>query len=76
MNATRRRHLRSLSSLVTQCRFILAEITEEERAALDNLPESLQQGERFERDDENCYQLEDFVTSLEELENLLDEICA
>lgn len=75
MNATRRRQLRPLAALACELRSRLAEIAEEERAALDNMPDSLQQGERFERDDENCYQLEEFLDSLEELESLLDEIC-
>ncbi|MBR5882433.1 MAG: hypothetical protein IKY97_03015 [Mailhella sp.] len=74
MNATRRNNLRKLSSLIAEARTILEETTEAERAALDNTPEALQQTERFERDDENCSQLEDAVTALEDLDSLLDDI--
>ena len=75
MNATRRNQLRPLSSIVCDLRNRLEEIAEEERTALDSTPESLVTSERYERDDEHCTQLEDFVTALEELESLLDEIC-
>lgn len=75
MNATRRNQLRPLSSIVCDLRNRLEEIAEEERTALDSTPESLVLTERYERDDEHCAQLEDFVTALEELESLLDEIC-
>lgn len=76
MNAFRRNNLRKLSALIAEARTILEETAEAERAALDNTPEALQQGERFERDDEHCYQLEESVSCLEELESLLDEICS
>lgn len=75
MNASRRNNLRKLSALIAEARTILEETVEAERAALDNTPEALQQTERFERDDEHCYQLEESVSVLEELESLLDEIC-
>lgn len=74
MNAARRNNLRKLSSLIAEARTILEETTEAERAALDNTPEALQQTERFERDDENCSQLEDAVNALEDLDSLLDDI--
>ena len=75
MNATRRNQLRPLASIVCDLRNRLEEIAEEERTALASTPESLMTTERFERDEEHCSQLEDFVTALEELESLLDEIC-
>ena len=75
MNATRRNQLRPLASIVCDLRNRLAEIAEEERTALDSTPETLVTTERYERDDEHCYQLEESVSVLEELESLLDEIC-
>lgn len=74
MNRTRRARLAKLSTLVCDLRCQLTEIAEEEREALDSTPESLVATERYERDDDHCTQLEDFVGSLEELESLLDEI--
>ena len=75
MNKARRTQLRKVYDLISEARALLEELAQEEREALDNTPESLQQGERYEQAEEDCYQLEEHVSALEDMEESLEEIC-
>lgn len=74
MNKTRRYQLRRLAALACELRNQLADLVEEERAALDNTPDSLQSTDRYIEDDERCSELEEHLGNIEELENLLDSL--
>ena len=75
MNKSRRAQLRKVFDLLADARALLEELIQEEREALDNTPESLQQGERYEQATEDCDQLDEHLTELETMEENLEEIC-
>ena len=75
MNTSRRRTLARVAALIGEAYALLSEVTEEEREALDNTPDSLQSSDRYVHDDEQCYELEEAVSNLEDIQTTLDEIC-
>lgn len=75
MNKSRRTQLRKVFDLIADARALLEELIQEEREALDNTPESLQQGDRYEQATEDCDQLDEHLEELETMEENLEEIC-
>lgn len=71
MNNARRKRITALRDKAYCLQDELEAILEEEQEARDNIPESLQGSERYERAEESCYRLED---ALETLTSFIDEI--
>ncbi len=74
MNKLRRRQLRAALDLLDEARSILEAVQEGEQEAFDNMPESLQYSERGEAMEETISNLEDAVSSLEEINETFDEV--
>lgn len=73
MNNARRKRIGDAESLLAQAREILQEVLEGEQEAFDNMPPSLQDGDRGERMQEAISALEDASGSIEGLESALQE---
>jgi len=69
MNASRRKQLVEAISCVSQAKQIIEEVQSEEQDAFDNMPESLQSGEKGEAMSEGLDHLQEFIDALDELEN-------
>lgn len=74
MNKLRRRQLRAALDLLDEARSILEAVQEEEQKSFDNMPESLQYTERGEAMEETISNLEDALSSLEEINDTFDEV--
>lgn len=61
MNKQRRNRIAEALELISQARDILEEVKDEEQESYENLPESLQYGERGEQMQENVDSLEEFI---------------
>ena len=70
MNKQRRNRIAEALELISQARGILEEVKDEEQESYENLPESLQHGERGEQMQENVDSLEEFIGYLEETDSL------
>lgn len=70
MNNARRKSVAEALELIEKARNILEEVKDEEQEAYDNLPESLQYGERGERMQENVDTIEEYLSYLEETDSL------
>ena len=70
MNKQRRNRIAEALELISQARGILEEVKDEEQESYENLPESLQYGERGEQMQENVDSLEEFIGYLEETDSL------
>ena len=70
MNKQRRNRIAEALELISQARDILEEVKDEEQGSYENLPESLQYGERGEQMQENVDSLEEFIGYLEETDSL------
>lgn len=71
MNKIRRKKLAKIKEKITDLKYELEEIKEEEQDCFDNLPYSLQASSKGEEMDENIYYLDN---TMEILENALDEL--
>ena len=81
MNAERRKALAKVAELTAQARVaidealgIVNDAKDEEQEYYDNMPESLQSGEKGERANEAVSQLEEAASRLEEALSGLDEV--
>ena len=74
MNKQRLLKLHKIDALVTEDRNLMEEIHEEEEEYLNNIPENLQGGERYERTSEVVDMMEENISNLEECENNIEEI--
>lgn len=74
MNKERRKKLEDLLGQLSTIKDEIEELKEAEQEAFDNLPDSLQQGERGQGMEGNVEILEDTVGSLEEIDERLQEI--
>ena len=70
MNNARRKSVAEALELIEKARNILEEVKDEEQEAYDNLPESLQYGERGEQMQENVDTIEEYLSYLEETDSL------
>ena len=75
MNAQRRKRLVKVQDLIEIAKEELESILEEEEEARDNIPESLQSTERYERANAACDALSEAVDSLEGVSEKIEEAC-
>lgn len=73
MNAKRRTSLMNIQDIMEKAMNRLKELLEEEEEARDNIPESLQNSERYERANEACDNLSSAINALEEVSSYLEE---
>jgi len=74
MNKTRRNQLKEAIKLLEHAMSVISAMADEEQEAFDNMPESLQDGERGEQMQDYISSLEDMSFSIEELMTDLEEI--
>ena len=74
MNKPRKKRIEEVIANLDQDYQDLDSIVNEERKALDNMPESLQETEKWQQDDENCSELEDIKDEVEGLKDRLQEV--
>ena len=74
MNKTRRNQLKEALKLLEHAMSVISAMADEEQEAFDNMPESLQDGERGEQMQDYISSLEDMSFSIEELMTDLEEI--
>lgn len=67
MNNPTRKKLQNIIDSLEALKAELEEISEEEQEKLDNIPESFQNSERYERAESVCGYLEDAISSFDEL---------
>ena len=73
MNAKRRTSLLNLQSIIEDVKEKIEGLLEEEEEARDNIPESLQNSERYERTDAACDNLSNAIDALEEVSSYIEE---
>lgn len=73
MNAIRRKALNDIMERLAEIREDLAAVVEEEEGCRDNIPESLQSTERYERMEEVCDTLNEALDSIDEALNGIEE---
>ena len=74
MNKERRKKLEDLLEQLSTIKDEITELAAAEQEAFDNLPESLQEGERGQQMEGNVEILEDAVGNIEEIDEWLQEI--
>ena len=74
MNNKRRKALERIVNDIASARHDLAEIREEEQNAFDNLPMSIQEGERGQKMEEAIAAIENAENELDNMEDELNEI--
>lgn len=73
MNNKRRKMLDEISGLLSEAYAKLEEVTEEETECFDNIPENLQNSERYDRAADVVELLESAYSDLEDVINAIDE---
>ena len=76
MNKDRRKRLRTIICQLADLKGQLEHLQEAEEEAMENMPESLQDSERYERMEEAAEALQTAVYSLEEIADSLGELIA
>ena len=66
MNKVRRKRLQEVFDLVAKAQEILAEVREEERESIENLPDNFRYGERGE-------EMEAYIEMIDEADGYLDD---
>ena len=74
MNKERRKRLSKLLEGLTAAEEELSAIIEEEQAAFDNMPESIQGGEQGAAMEEGISTLEDCLDSLQDIQAQMEEV--
>lgn len=74
MNKERRNRLKEVKEKIAEILCTIEEVRDEEEAAYDNLPESIQNGERGELMYSNVDTLQEIYENLESLPNDIDEL--
>lgn len=74
MNKQRRKELAKASELISQAQAIIESVKEEEENAHDNLPESIQYGEKGEQMEEYIDTLDEAYGMCDDLMSMIDEI--
>jgi len=72
MNRIRRKQIDAILERLEDIRADLESVLEEEEEARDNIPESLMDTERYEKAEEACDNLDNAVSSFEELIEYLE----
>ena len=73
MNNKRRKMLDEISGLLSEAYAKLDEVVDEEHVCFDNIPEYLQNSERYDRADDVVELLESAYSDLEDVINAIDE---
>ena len=74
MNALRRKRLAEIIESIEEIKADLEEVLEEEENCRDNMPESLQETERYQIMDEACDSIQSAIDALDEAADNLGEI--
>jgi hypothetical protein len=74
MNKERRKELEAIDALIATAKERLEMVRDAEQEALDNLPESLQQGERGQAMEEAIGNLESTISNLEDVASEIEGI--
>ena len=74
MNENRRKRLRTARSMLDNAGIIIGDVMENERDALDNWPESLQESDRYIDAMEACDEIEDILSQLLDASSRLHEV--
>ena len=73
MNKARRNALMKLQDLIDTAKESLEALLEEEEEARDNIPESMQSSERYERAETACDAIQSAIDALEEAAEEIEE---
>lgn len=71
MNDKRRKAISKIEARIEECKSELETLRDEEQEAFDNVPESIQEGERGQAMETSISSLEDAISSLEDATNSL-----
>lgn len=74
MNKQRRKQLAEASALITKAQSIIESVKDEEQEAHDNLPESIQYGEKGQQMEEYIDMLDEAYGQCDDLMSVIDEI--
>jgi len=72
MNAKRRREIKKIKEQLSDLALKLEELKDQEQEAYDNLPESLQQGERGEKMESAINELDEVINDLQYADDKLE----
>lgn len=73
MNKTRRQKLEMAGDMLDSAKTMVEEVMEEEKDALGNIPENLENSDRAEAMEEAISNLDSAIQSIEEAEEAIDE---
>lgn len=73
MNNQRRKQIQEVLNELADLRSRIEDVQGEEQDAYDNMPEGLQQGEKGEKAEQACSNLEDALTAFDEIESYLND---
>lgn len=73
MNKVRRKNLQSIICQLEALKSSLEDLQSEEEAYRDNIPENMQDCDRYERADAACDSLEEAVSNLEDVIGSIEE---
>lgn len=74
MNKQRRKQLAEASALIAKAQSIIESVKDEEQEAHDNLPESIQYGEKGQQMEEYIDMLDEAYGQCDDLMSVIDEI--
>ena len=74
MNAARRKEIQAVMERLDEVATEIRRIGDDEREYYDNMPESIQSGEKGERADETASRLEEIADACDEQYNELNEV--
>lgn len=74
MNRVRRNELKEANKLLIELYSIISNVLERENDSVDNVPDNLQNSERYENMEQNTYILDESLSKIDELTDLLAEI--
>lgn len=72
MNKMRRKALQNIIAQLEGLKIDLEDLQQEEQEYLDNMPENMWGGERYERAEEVCSYIEDAIANIEEAVSNID----
>lgn len=75
MNADRRKRLRQAAALLSEAKELISNVQEEEQEAYDNMPESLQAGDKGTKMSETVDVLDALAQELDAAEGTIEEAC-
>lgn len=73
MNKVRRKRVEDVIQKIEELKAEVEEILDEESEYRDNIPENMQQSERYKNADNNCDNLQSAIDSIDEVVSYLEE---